>query len=105
MTAAGASDCARLELADAVAVVTVDNPPVNSLANETVDRLTELARQLAGDPEIRAVVLTGAGDKAFVAGADLDEFSQALGQHRVDRGSHGTHAPHAERVGASCRSR
>jgi enoyl-CoA hydratase/carnithine racemase len=69
----------RTEAADGVAVVTVDNPPVNALRNEVVDALADTAARLAADDTVRAVVLTGAGDKAFVAGADLDEFSQALG--------------------------
>jgi enoyl-CoA hydratase len=69
----------RLEVADGVAVVTVDNPPVNALSNDTVDTLEALAEEIRADEGVRAVVLTGSGDKAFVAGADLDEFSQALG--------------------------
>lgn len=69
----------RVDAADGVAVVVVDNPPVNALKNEVVDALTHAAERLRGDGDVRAVVLTGAGDKAFVAGADLEEFSQALG--------------------------
>jgi enoyl-CoA hydratase/carnithine racemase len=74
------SELVRIETAaDGVAVVTVDNPPVNALRNEVVDALAAAAEQLAADDAVRAVVLTGSGDRAFVAGADLDEFSQALG--------------------------
>jgi enoyl-CoA hydratase/carnithine racemase len=73
------TELVRLDVEDGVAVVLVDNPPVNALSNATIDALAEVGRQVAADESIRAVVLTGSGDKAFVAGADLDEFSAALG--------------------------
>jgi enoyl-CoA hydratase/carnithine racemase len=68
-----------IDIRDGVAQVIVDNPPVNALSNEVVDALANAAELLAADVDVRAIVLTGAGDKAFVAGADLAEFSQALG--------------------------
>jgi enoyl-CoA hydratase/carnithine racemase len=74
-----ARELVRVEVEHGVAVVVVDNPPVNSLSNVVLDALAEAAEQLAGDPAARVVVLTGTGDKAFVAGADLEEFSAALG--------------------------
>lgn len=69
----------RIECIDGVAVVRVDNPPVNALSNAVVDELAATAERLAVDDDVRAIVVTGTGDKAFVAGADLDEFSGALG--------------------------
>jgi enoyl-CoA hydratase/carnithine racemase len=68
----------RLEREGAVALVTVENPPVNALADEVIDALEAVAIELAADAEVRAVVLTGAGEKAFLAGADLDEFAELL---------------------------
>jgi enoyl-CoA hydratase len=60
----------------AVAVVTVDRPEaLNALNTETNELLSAAARELAGDDAVRAVVLTGAGDKSFVAGADIAEMS------------------------------
>jgi enoyl-CoA hydratase/carnithine racemase len=71
----------RIELCDdGTATVTVDNPPVNALDDAILERLAELARQLARSSEIRAVVLTGAGSKAFIAGADLAEIRDHLGR-------------------------
>ena len=59
----------------AVAVVTVARPEVrNALNQATNEELLRVARELAGDTTVRAVVLTGAGEKAFVAGADIAEF-------------------------------
>jgi enoyl-CoA hydratase/carnithine racemase len=73
------TDLIRVETGDGVAVVVVDNPPVNALRNKVVDALADAAKRLGADDSVRAVVLTGAGDKAFLAGADLAEFSEALG--------------------------
>ena len=62
-----------------VALVVLDNPPVNALTNATIDALDGAAASLGPDPDVRAIVLTGADEKAFAAGADLGEFSAALG--------------------------
>jgi enoyl-CoA hydratase len=72
------SDAVRVETADGVAVITVDNPPVNTLGDAVLEQLAATATLLADDAAVRAVVLTGAGDKAFLAGADLAEFQQLL---------------------------
>lgn len=59
-----------LRLEGAVAVLTIDNPPVNVLTEAVLSGLDEAITQIERDPAIKAVVLTGAG-KAFVAGADI----------------------------------
>jgi enoyl-CoA hydratase/carnithine racemase len=57
-----------------VALVTIDNPPVNALSAALLDELSgELAR-LDGEDDARAIVVRGGGDRAFVAGADIKEF-------------------------------
>ena len=64
---------ATYTLRGAVAVITLDNPPVNGLGYETRRGITDgLARALA-DAAVKAIVLTGAG-KAFSGGADIREF-------------------------------
>ena len=72
------NDAVRVETADGVAVITVDNPPVNTLADAVLEQLGATATNLAADAGVRAVVLTGAGDRAFMAGADLAEFQRLL---------------------------
>ena len=57
-----------------VAVVTIDHPPVNALSAALLEELESELDRLDADPETRAVVLRGAGEKAFVAGADISEF-------------------------------
>jgi enoyl-CoA hydratase len=65
-----------VESRDAVAVVTISRPEaLNALDGRTLHELLAVAEQIAADTSIRAVVLTGAGDKAFVAGADIAEMS------------------------------
>ncbi len=66
------SDTVLFELDDGVATITLNRPDrMNSLTDELMTALPERLRQVAADPEVRCVVLTGAGDRAFSAGADL----------------------------------
>ena len=59
----------------AVAVVTVSRPEaLNALNTQTNEELLAVVRELSADGSVRAVVLTGAGDKSFVAGADIAEM-------------------------------
>jgi len=68
------SELVRLERRAAVAIVTIDRPErMNALSWATVQQLGELGRELASDPGVRVCVVTGAGEKAFCAGADLKE--------------------------------
>jgi enoyl-CoA hydratase len=66
----------RVDREDAVAVVTVDRQDaLNALDVATLTELRDRLRELAEDDGVRAVVLTGAGEKAFVAGADIKYMS------------------------------
>ena len=58
----------------AVAVVTIDNPPMNALSAGLLDELEAEIERLDADDGTRAIVLRGGGDRAFVAGADITEF-------------------------------
>lgn len=63
-----------LEKRGAIAIWTLNRAErMNALSRATVRRLLELCGEAANDASVRAVVLTGAGDKAFCAGADLKE--------------------------------
>ena len=66
---------ARYELHGPVAVITLDNPPVNGLGHATRLAITQGLDRANGDPAVRAIVLTGAG-KAFSGGADIREFGK-----------------------------
>jgi enoyl-CoA hydratase len=61
---------------DGVGIATVNRPKaLNALNARTIAELAQLAEAVASDRSIRALVLTGAGDKAFVAGADIAEMA------------------------------
>ncbi len=64
----------RAERRGGLAIWTIDRPDrMNALSRATVRQLGRLARETAGDREVRAVIVTGAGGRAFSAGADLKE--------------------------------
>jgi enoyl-CoA hydratase len=66
----------RFELRAPLAVVTLDRPKVlNALNQQSMSELEQVFLAIRDNAEIRAVLLTGAGEKAFVAGADIHEFS------------------------------
>ncbi len=65
------------EVKDAVATVTINRPKVlNALNPAVVEELAQAFTEIAGDPEVKVAVLTGSGDKAFVAGADIAAMAQ-----------------------------
>lgn len=65
------------EQTDAVATVTVSRPKVlNALNAATIQELDDCVLRLRDDTSVRAIVLTGEGDRAFIAGADIAELSQ-----------------------------
>src|SRR6187431_1518302 len=57
-----------------VAVVTIDHPPMNQLSAPLLEELESEIDRLDRDDEVRAILLVGAGERAFVAGADIKEF-------------------------------
>lgn len=58
-------------------VLTIDHPPANAIDTAVVEALRRHFRGAAVDPEVAAVVLTGAGERFFSAGADVGEFVHA----------------------------
>jgi enoyl-CoA hydratase/carnithine racemase len=75
MTGARPPETLRVAVKDGVARITLDNPAkLNALDAQATLALTETMRELAGDPKLRAVVLTGAGEKAFSGGVDVNEL-------------------------------
>ena len=59
---------------DGIAVMTVDNPPVNALSSAVLDDFSNAVNESLIDDSVRVIILTGAGNKAFIAGADINEF-------------------------------
>lgn len=83
----------RVERRGRAALVVLDRPErLNALSRGALTALGRVGRELAGDRALRAIVLTGAGDKAFCAGADLkerrtmtpDDVRRQLGLYRTE---------------------
>ena len=87
-----AFDNLLLERDGAVAIVTINRPKVlNALNAQTLDELRHVVLELQADEAVRVLILTGAGEKSFVAGADINELAVQTptgGREHALRGQH-----------------
>src|SRR5260370_29773095 len=73
-----------------VAYVTVNRPKVlNALNRATFTEMGAAFADAGADPAVKGVILTGAGDKAFIAGADITELARATAGEQLDTARHG----------------
>lgn len=70
-----ANEFVKKIIEDKVAIVTIDRPPVNPLNSQVFEELEDVFTALELDDNVRVIVLTGEGDRAFVAGADINEMA------------------------------
>jgi enoyl-CoA hydratase len=73
----------------AVAILTINRPKVNALNGATLAELERGFEALRADETVRAIVLTGGGDKAFVAGADINELAVLTPAQGKEHARHG----------------
>ncbi len=67
------------EKTDAIAWITINRPEkYNGFRIKTIEEMTLAVKEADRDPDIRAIVITGAGTKAFCSGADVDEFAKEI---------------------------
>jgi len=85
------ADLVRYEVKDGVAVITIDNPPVNALAPEVWTQIDDAVKRGVADPAAQAIVLIGAGT-TFIAGADIKAFELLKTPADAMARSEGTHA-------------
>lgn len=85
------ADLVRYEVKDGVAVVTIDNPPVNALAPSVWTEIDDAVKRAVADPAAEAIVLIGAGT-TFIAGADIKAFELLKTPADSMARSEGTHA-------------
>ncbi|HEY7513118.1 MAG TPA: enoyl-CoA hydratase-related protein [Vicinamibacteria bacterium] len=79
-----------LDKKDGVAVVTVNRPDkLNALNDRTMAEIAAVFDSLAADVDVKGVILTGAGEKAFVAGADIGELAKQSPVQGKERSIHG----------------
>ena len=73
------SDPILFEIDDGIALITLNRPDkLNALNYDLIDRLMAVLDTIETDAAIRAVILTGAGERAFSAGADIHEFAGSV---------------------------
>jgi enoyl-CoA hydratase len=66
-----------------VAYLTINNPPLNVLSKEVIDELIRFLELVKADDDVRVLVITGEGNKAFMAGADIKGFPTLLKEKRA----------------------
>ena len=97
------NDTILLQRDAAIATVALNNPEkLNALSFAMWMRLGEVMRELEADESLRCIVLRGAGDKAFAAGADIAEFEQRRANARVAK-DYGDKIEGTMRAVAECR--
>ena len=70
---------------NAIQILTIDRPPRNAMSMDTYRQLLQHLEDGSADPSVRCVILTGAGDSAFVAGGELSEHVQLTPQTAGER--------------------
>ena len=66
----------NFQMEDRVALVTVDRPPVNAMNKQVNEEIEDIFKELQSREDVGAVIITGGGDKAFIAGADIKMVSE-----------------------------
>ncbi|WP_223555251.1 enoyl-CoA hydratase/isomerase family protein [Lysinibacillus sphaericus] len=64
-----------VEVENNIATITINRPPVNPLNTQVFNELSDVFSKLDEEDDVRAIILTGSGEKAFVAGADISEMA------------------------------
>ena len=78
------SEFVRMTTARRVAVITVDNPPVNALSSGVPEDIRDLVKAAERNPEIDAIVVIGAGS-TFVSGTDLKDLAKVASGEKPPR--------------------
>lgn len=68
----------ELSIDEGVGIITINNPPVNALNIDVREQMGQVFKGVEDNPNIRAIVITGAGNKCFVAGADIKDFPNQI---------------------------
>lgn len=69
------------EVRDGVMIITINRPDkMNALNKDVVEELSKAIDEVTNNDEVKSAILTGAGEKAFVAGADISEFTSLDGE-------------------------
>lgn len=66
----------KVTVEERIAIITIDHAPVNALNHTVLDELAAAVEEVVGDSNVKAAIVTGGGQMAFVAGADINEFTK-----------------------------
>lgn len=79
-----------LNVKDTIATITINRPTkLNALNKETIAELHHAFKTVEADTSVRVIILTGSGEKAFVAGADISEFAHFSAEEGTTLAAHG----------------
>jgi len=68
----------RYTIEERVATLVIDHPPANAFNRQTLTELDSALDELLSNSEVKAIIITGAGQMAFVAGADIGEINELV---------------------------
>jgi len=69
----------HVTIEDRIAILTIDHPPANAFDRQTVMELDQAFDEVLNNDEVKVIIITGAGQFAFVAGADINELDKLQG--------------------------
>jgi enoyl-CoA hydratase len=75
----------KVSVEDRIAILTIDHPPANAFNEQTVRDLASAFDEVSADPEVKAIIITGAGQFTFVAGADINEIKDLIDLSRASK--------------------
>ncbi len=81
----GEREYVRHSIEERVATIVLDHPPVNAFNTQTLQELDGTLDELLGAAEVKVIVITGGGQLAFVAGADIGEISDLLKSKDIEK--------------------
>ncbi|WHZ05238.1 enoyl-CoA hydratase-related protein [Neobacillus sp. YX16] len=71
------------KIVDGIAVFEIYRPPYNPLNQEVIDEMASFLQEIYANPDVRVLVIVGSGEKAFSAGADINQFVSRLGKKDI----------------------
>jgi enoyl-CoA hydratase/carnithine racemase len=75
----------KVSVEDRIAILTIDHPPANAFNEQVVEELSSAFDEVSADPDVKAIIVTGAGQFTFVAGADINEIKEQIDLGRAGK--------------------
>jgi enoyl-CoA hydratase/carnithine racemase len=75
----------KVSVEERIATLTIDHPPANAFNDQTVSDLASAFDEVYANPDVKVIIITGAGQFAFVAGADVNEIKAQIDSARAGK--------------------